>query len=371
MPKSTPRGFTLVELLVVIAIIGILVGLLLPAVQMAREAARKTQCNSQLRELGQATLSYESSKSRFPGWQDVVARNNGLALNAGTATGNANKVVGWPILLFPYMDQTPLYDLWDDPDEPTNSAQLIQFIPGLTCPSRESRFRIEGNMSYVASAGFLPLGGDPAPYNSIASSGKGAPASGARNDYWDIHNGTNGVFVDRVPVNTGGILSSLFPTKLPKVTSTDIEDGLSNTVLFSENLAAGVWADPAAPWGSGDPAGYGSARQLAMTFVWLYASDNNVKGSTYNSPVPTNSVIEDMKINGNKRDHRDPSNITQQTCRPSAWHSGGVNVVFADKHTVFLSEQIDYDVYQQLMTPHSKKSDMYRNGYVLRSEDFE
>ena len=87
MSKSAQRGFTLVELLVVIAIIGVLVALLLPAVQAAREAARRATCNTQVRELGQAALTFESSKKRFPGWQEVVARNNAFPLNFANPAG--------------------------------------------------------------------------------------------------------------------------------------------------------------------------------------------------------------------------------------------------------------------------------------------
>jgi len=149
MSKSTSRGFTLVELLVVIAIIGVLVALLLPAVQAARESARKMQCSTQLRELGQAALTFEGSKKRFPGWQEVVARNAGMPIGS---TG-PNKVAGWPVLLLPYLDQNSLYDLWDDQSVPTTNTGLAQFLPMYSCPSRQSTFRQGTYLSYVANAG--------------------------------------------------------------------------------------------------------------------------------------------------------------------------------------------------------------------------
>jgi len=359
---SKRSGFTLVELLVVISIIGILVALLLPAVQAARETARKAQCSTQLRELGQAAISYESSKKYFPGWQDVVARNSGLPLDASTpgASGTSNKVAGWPVLLMPYMDDRPTFDLWDDPTVALNDPRLTKFKPVLACPSRETRFRDDAYTSYVANAGFLPTGADPPVYANIATSGKVVPTAGT--DYWDVHQGANGVFVDRVPVPSAATkLTALAPKRLPRVTMTDINDGLTNTLLFTENLMAGLW-------GAGDPRGYGTKRQLSMTFVWLYATEGNVTGTT-SGPTPTAVVTADMKINGNNKQNREPNGITAKTCRPSAWHNGGVNVVFADKHTTFLTQQIDYDVYQQLMTADSKKSNMYVKGYVLRATD--
>ncbi len=360
MSKSTPKGFTLVELLVVIAIIGILVALLLPAIQAAREAARRTQCNTQLRELGQAAITYEAAKQRFPGWQDIVARNAALGLN--NAAG-ANKVAGWSVLLLPYLDQQQVFDAWDNP---SINARPTMYLPIYSCPSRESFFKSEAYSSYVANAGFLPLPSDPAPYGAIASGGKVPPTAGT--DYWDIHEGHNGVFLDRVPVPASSALGSLSPARPPSVSISDINDGQSNTLLFAENLMSGLW-------GEGHVNGYGHDRQLATTFVWLYATDGNVTCMTAGAPVPTTTVTSAMRVNGDRKQFANPPPIGSvafdpTTARPSSWHSGGANVVYADKHTGFLSERLDYDVYQQLMTPHSSKSNMFKACYILRPEDF-
>lgn len=355
MSKSTSRGFTLVELLVVIAIIGTLVALLLPAVQAARESARKVQCTTQLRELGQAALTYESTKKRFPGWQDIVARDASAGLNGAAGS---NKAAGWPVLLFPYLEQQPLYDAWDEIGGGAPSA----FLPIYSCPSRQSTYSKGANISYVANAGFLPLPTDPGDYGTVATAGKKAPIPGV--DYWDLHDGTNGVFVDRVPVDVPGTaLKSLPPNRLPEVKTTDIDDGLSNTLLFSENLAAGAWDDPV-------PRAYGHSKQLRTTFVWLYASDGNVNCPNPNPTTPTQAVNTAMRVDGEMKLNLNPASVTVFTARPSAWHSGGANAVFADKHTAFLSSSLDYDVYQQLMTPHGKKSQMPCGRYVLRAEDF-
>src|SRR4051812_551068 len=85
--RSAPRGFTLVELLVVIAIIGILVALLLPAIQAAREAARRSQCTNNLRQLGIAALNYEGAKKEFP-----YGRRSGTVANSD---GTTSTVVQW------------------------------------------------------------------------------------------------------------------------------------------------------------------------------------------------------------------------------------------------------------------------------------
>jgi len=376
MSRSVRRGFTLVELLVVIAIIGVLVAMLLPAVQMARESARSRACMTNLRELGQAAIMFEDAKRRYPGWQEITARNVGAPLSIHTvfsgAGGGANKVAGWNVHLLPYLDQDNLFELWEDQTVDISAPQLASYLPIYACPSRESKYRVANYTSYVANAGVQPTSADSAPFSDPNVINKVPPIAGASNDYWDFHQGHNGVFVDRVPIPNGtNNLNTLVP-KLPEVKSSDVKDGLANTLLFTENLLGGLW-------GPTNPAGYGTSGpggQTSITFTWHYRYDGNVTCATPpTGPYLPGASAPDMRINGNKKLHRDPTAVVAADApflaRPSAWHSGGVNAVFADKHTAFLRDGMDYDVYQQLMTTEAKKSHSYSSCYVLRAEDYE
>jgi prepilin-type N-terminal cleavage/methylation domain-containing protein len=122
MPRKYRPAFTLVELLVVIAIIGILVALLLPAVQAAREAARRSQCVSQIRQLGLASLNYEDSKKHFPPSLEGAA-------------------FSYIATILPFMEDQSLHDLidfsvrWSDP---VNEGVRNTALPFARCPSQES-----------------------------------------------------------------------------------------------------------------------------------------------------------------------------------------------------------------------------------------
>ena len=110
------RAFTLIELLVVIAIIAVLIALLLPAVQQAREAARRSQCKNNLKQIGLAFHNYESTFSRFPGALHCVAGGTGNNIGEGTTNSSVPSDMNthsWTEAILPFIDQTPLYNQID------------------------------------------------------------------------------------------------------------------------------------------------------------------------------------------------------------------------------------------------------------------
>jgi len=129
------RAFTLIELLVVIAIIAVLIALLLPAVQQAREAARRSQCKNNLKQLGLAIHNYHDTFGKFP--LNRIAGRNGIPQTFGN--------IGWIAMALPYMDQAPLYNTINFSDQsgaqglinglPVNVAARRTILPVTLCPS--------------------------------------------------------------------------------------------------------------------------------------------------------------------------------------------------------------------------------------------
>lgn len=174
--KRTDRGFTLVELLVVIAIIGVLVALLLPAVQAAREAARRMSCGNNLKQVGLALQNYHSSRRSFP---------PGNISEGGIGTQHYTT---WTIEILPYMELQAVYDLFKENQDPSVSgSQFLEnpihekfqqtLLPVMVCPSD---INIDQLAQPQSGPGFDLLW---APGSYRAMSGRSSGQSGAH--YWD------------------------------------------------------------------------------------------------------------------------------------------------------------------------------------------
>jgi prepilin-type N-terminal cleavage/methylation domain-containing protein len=222
-------GFTLVELLVVIAIIGVLMGLLLPAVQMAREAARRTQCGNNLRQLGLAVLNFESQRGRFPVNRVGPSSNGGLGRNKG--------YYSWLVDLLPMLEQGNIYDRLDFSVDLANSfvqgdgrispthphaGLAATRVPGFLCPGDVQETDTSGLVgaqvaadSYAGNAGW--------PWRASGYNGERA-TPGAFNGVIGLHNPSQTVGWHGVAQHGRGVRMA------------EIMDGTSNVAMISERL---------------------------------------------------------------------------------------------------------------------------------------
>lgn len=206
MASSKKRsGFTLVEMLVVIAIIGVLVALMLPAINMARESARQTQCMNYQSELGKAVVSYEGSKQHAPGVVNWVNPMN--PQNTATPLNPALKT-NWIIAIFDQLGRTDLAGQWQNGVAPNLIAvQIDQLI----CPSNR-QIAGPGGLSYAANLGVYlpPVGTPPQPDFSVR------------------------MFRDRTRP------SNAYPNPEPDLAFTALKTS-TRTILLSEKLNVGPW----------------------------------------------------------------------------------------------------------------------------------
>jgi len=300
---STRRGFTLVELLVVIAIIGVLVALLLPAVQAAREAARRSQCSNNLRQFGLAAQNHLSNDKYFPG---------GLTQEWGPYRG-----VSFFVSLLPHMEQQNVYDRWDFKDLENNSltaeSPAAAVIDTFICPSdspeeRLMEFKGLPNITGMSFEGF---------YSNTSYAGN----HGTRNYY------PNAAEADGIFFTTG-------PSSAPErdqepVKLSQLADGTSNTILMGERYNFDPIFNTIKEYN----------RSGLLIHEWsLWGWTGGFKGTghlTRSSNQPINSQTP-AYCQGS-------SSWMCQDNRLMGWgsgHPGGAMFVFADCSTRFIEESI-------------------------------
>ena len=162
------NAFTLVELLAVIAIIGVLVGMLLPAVQAAREAARRSQCGNNFKQIGVAIHNHVSAKNVFPaGLRSYTTPKSSSSCPANTADWDLKKGFSWAFLILPYMEGTADYDKWFTTNGRNETVMRDRIVPQFSCPTLPfpRTLGVHQHPSYVAisgadkdSKGWVPLG---------------------------------------------------------------------------------------------------------------------------------------------------------------------------------------------------------------------
>jgi len=326
MRRAAQKGFTLVEVLVVIAIMGILMALLLPAVQAARVSARRVQCRNNLKQFGLALHVYHSTGNCFP--PGLISSDDGFSVFA-----NANT------MLLPFFEQASLGRLYD-PQKPfaaQSSAVAQTVIPIFVCPSnsKENPFTVPQLAPWA-----MPIGTTLGAIDYVYSKGP--------NDAWCLP-------WSAIPNSQRGVFYVNRPCRMA-----DIKDGSSETIAMGEGVGGPRW--PLCR-GAGCTTPYvGPSGPIPATNAWIIGAIGSQM--TESLGFITGSIWGSTAERPNKRPVTDTygsiAEITNCTSSLSGGphttanfrsdHPGGVQFLLADGSVQFLAETIDVQVYRCLST---------------------
>lgn len=348
--RSTRAGFTLVELLVVIAIIGMLVALLMPAVQMAREAARRASCTNNLKQLGTAMHTFHNSNDRLP-YKEWKGPANATAYAAGTfATFSTHTQI------LPYIEQQNVADLiqWDYLyTDAKNAAVMNSYIPTFLCPSDNNTMPTTlgaANNYYVNGGTCINNGGVGSSGDTPAGTLTTIPDGPFKaNPYYVYAAGTT------MPANTA-------------VNFKDIKDGLTNTVMMSEHLIgdgsqtiATKKSDTLKP--GTYPLTPDEARTMCLTMVDPTNNPQSWTNLTYqgysNVGAPWIQMYHSTTWYNHALRPNEPSCMWPPgriTTTANSYHGDGVNVLMCDSSVRFVNQNIDLAIWRALGTSFGKET---------------
>ena len=310
--RTRRSAFTLIELLVVIAIIAILIALLLPAVQQAREAARRTECKNHLKQWGLALHNYHDTNSRLP-W-------SGMSTNSCFQTPALGNNFSWYVSVLPFVEQAPLYNQFDfnnNYNHPTNFVLKKALIPAMHCASSNLADRKAPNENTTSGCAQTPSSQTGYTAHYCGFLGVKGPIPG-------VTPATNYPITGNVTTDHGGFTNN--GTMLPStcLNFRDISDGLSNTFVLGEisaDIPTSGWSTNFRCWtqGHSGPASGGSASYYAKN---VKRGISAFSGYTGGDP---NRLYNDVAF-----------------CSP---HTGGAHFLMGDGSVRFVSANIDYNVY--------------------------
>lgn len=329
------KAFTLIELLVVIAVIGILVGILLPALNAVRKRARLIQCTTNIRSTGQAMLTYEAQHKKFPiGVQlrslETRGTTEGYFGDIVGVSGHNGKYTGTTAfaLILADMEETRAFEMYDfgeayyaDVNDGEQREAVSTRVASYQCPADISRDRLAQ----------LP---ESTQYKGVKL---------ARSNYV-LCFGTGSIFRDSDNADTDGAFRADGSR-----TMSDLVDGASKTVLLSEVMA-----------GREDGRGGGSIKKIDVRGLWAcelagaaiythFWEPNSLEGDEINAYLKTGGVYcwdTDPRMPCNRK----PGSYGTDFATARSDHGAGVNAFFADGRVAFVDETIDLDVWKAAAT---------------------
>ena len=331
----SPRGFTLVELLVVIAIIGVLVALLLPAVQAAREAARRSQCVNQEKQIALACLNYETARGALPpgSTNTYITQGSGLA---------------WTVQILPYVEQSgvsqdAINKYKNSPDAYGSALDGLNkmMLPSYLCPS-DSELRNQAEKYGNADRKGMSYAGVSGSYHSRTGQCP-STRTGDHNCVWAASGNNNDILG---PNNFDGLLIQDWPVSFKQIT-----DGASNTFLLGERayqirawMIGAYWnGTPTAEWSAAKKT---PPKGPQASTAFFACKNINDKALVNHDPFSGQYIGHDNAA-GDRPEvpSTTPRTLSVNNLPFGSYHTGGANFAMGDGSVRFINEGVDLNVY--------------------------